>query len=36
MQELSFNAWIQHINDELKKHYKKEKEESKKRLAQYK
>lgn len=36
MQGLSFNAWVQHINDELKKHYEKEKEESKIRLSQYK
>lgn len=36
MQQLSFNDWVQHINDELKKHYIKEKEESKKKLAQYK
>lgn len=35
MQGLNFNAWVQHIDNELKKHYKKEKEESKKRLAQY-
>jgi hypothetical protein len=36
MQDLNFNQWVQHINNELKKHYKSEKEKSVKKLSQYK
>jgi hypothetical protein len=36
MQNLNFNQWVQHINNELKKHYKTEKAKSVKKLAQYK
>jgi hypothetical protein len=35
MKQLNFNAWVQHIDNELKKHYKKEKEKSVKSLSQY-
>jgi hypothetical protein len=36
MQDLSFNQWVLHIHNELKKHYKVEKEKSVKKLSQYK